>query len=421
MSSPARRLRDSAARLRANEQLFLICLATVILMSGQGVIAPVLAQYGRSFGVSTAVIGLSLTFFGLARLVLNIPLGLAADRYGRRLLLVGGPLVTTVGMVGSGLAPNIWVLLASRFVAGAGSAMYMTCAQIYLADIATPANRARYIAANQGALFIGISVGPAIGGIVAELFGLRAPFFTVALLTTAAGLHAYFRLPETKTEIPPVREEGAPSGRPLRRLAAMSDFRAVAVVCFAVFMARTAGQQTLMPLYADSELGMSPGQLGLVLALISFMSVLGLTPATVVADRFGRKWAIVPAGALAAVGLLIVAVSPNTVVFVVAAGLVYGAGMALVGPAPAAYAADIAPVDIRGVTLGAFRSVGDLGIVVGPPLLGLLADATSVSTALVAMAAIMASAVLLFGLTARETVQRDDPDVLVSQVESTGA
>ena len=113
----------------------MIALSTVLVMAGQGVVAPILPVFAQDFGVSTAMVGLTMTAFALSRLVLNIPLGLASDRYGRRILLIGGPLVTAVGMFGSGLSFDIWQLMAWRFIAGAGSAMYMTGAHIYLVDV----------------------------------------------------------------------------------------------------------------------------------------------------------------------------------------------------------------------------------------------------------------------------------------------
>src|SRR3970040_1879000 len=57
--------------------------STVIVMLGQGIIAPVLPLYAADFGVSLTMIGVVLSAFALARMVLNTPLGLVADRQGR--------------------------------------------------------------------------------------------------------------------------------------------------------------------------------------------------------------------------------------------------------------------------------------------------------------------------------------------------
>ena len=121
--------------LRGNQRLLILCATTVIVMMGQGIISPVLPLYAKSFGVTTAMIGLTISVFGAARLVLNLPADFLSERFGRRLLLVGGPAITALGSLLSGLAPDLWLLLVFRFLAGAGSAMYMTGAMILLVDI----------------------------------------------------------------------------------------------------------------------------------------------------------------------------------------------------------------------------------------------------------------------------------------------
>lgn len=408
-----RRTRQAIRLLVEQERLLAIAISTVLVMAGQGIVAPVLPLYAKSFGVGAATVGLTLTFFALARLVLNVPLGVLADRRGRRVLLVSGPLVSALGMLGSGLAPSIVALLLWRLVAGAGSAMYMTGAQIYLADISTAENRARFIGTNQGALLLGVSVGPAIGGFVAEGFGFRAPFYVVAVAALVAGVYALVRLPETRPEVEHAAADGDEAelpGRPWVRFVRSPDFVAVALVTFAIFFTRTAGRMTLVPLKADTELAMSPGTLGIFFTAMAALTMAGLAPAAMIADRFGRKVAIVPSGLVVAAGLAALGVAGDTGVFV-AAGLLMSAGSSIAGPAPAAYVADIAPDRLRGLAMALYRTAGDAGFVLGPPLLGALADMTSIAWGLGANAVLMATSALVFALVAKETLGRATPVV----------
>ena len=115
-------MRSFIARLRASQELIILCSTTFLVMAGQGGVSPILPLYAKDFGVSAAMVGLTLTGFAVARLIVNVPAGIIADRFGRRILLVGGPLITSVGMFGSGVADGIWELLVWRFIAGAGSA-----------------------------------------------------------------------------------------------------------------------------------------------------------------------------------------------------------------------------------------------------------------------------------------------------------
>ncbi len=397
-------LRRVVALMRKNERLTLILVSTALVMSGQGVMAPVLPLFASSFGVGAAAIGLTLSTFALARLILNVPLGVLSDRYGRRILLAGGPMISAVGMLGSGASGDLAELLCWRFVAGAGSAMYMTGAQVYLIDISTPANRARFIGANQGALLFGVSIGPAIGGLLAEFYGFRVPFYAVGAASLLTASFAYFRLPETRVR-PTLRKDAPTTDRPDRpawlRLLLSRDFAAVAGVTFAVFLTRAGGRMTLMPLLAASRFGYSAGSLGALFAGMAIINLLGIAPAAWVADRFGRKWAIVPAGVLVGAALLLMAAADTGVTFAAAAVLL-AIGTATIGPAPAAYVADIAPPDLRGLAMGLYRSAGDAGFLLGPIALGALADATSIPIGLTVNAVLFVVATTQFGVAARE-------------------
>ncbi|MDA0256668.1 MAG: MFS transporter [Chloroflexi bacterium] len=433
----ARRLRAGALRswwapLRQHERLLMISISTVLVTAGQGVIAPLLPLFAREFNISAGVVGLTLSLFALSRLVLNVPLGIFSDRHGRRMLLVWGPVVTAVGMVGSGLAQDIEQLLAARAIAGAGSAMYMIASLTYLADISTDQNRARFIATNQGALLLGVSIGPAVGGVLAELYGFRVPFYVVGVAALVAGVYAYWRLPETRvrsSDAPPLvpatatartgpaeprrvpvasSASSASTRRSWLAMLASWSFVAVAFVTTMIFFTRAGGRQTIVPLLADSRLNMSTGMLGAVFTGMSLVNLVLIGPAAIAADRFGRRAVIVPSGIATVVGLLIFAGATNLAIFLLGA-LVLSVASAMAGSAPAAYVADIAPAQARGLAMSFYRSAGDVGFVVGPPLLGVIADRSSFAWALSVNAALVAAATLLFLLLARETMRPRQP------------
>ena len=376
-------------------------------MAGQGVVSPVLPLYADSFGVSTVMIGMTVTAFGLARLVTNVPAGIFADRHGRRLLLVGGPLVTAFGMFGSGLAGSIWVLLAFRFVAGLGSGLYMTGAQIYVLDIAEPSQRARFIATNQGALLVGVSIGPAAGGLLADRFGLAAPFLVVSAGAVATALYAYFRLPETlrQTAAGGVEpgDEGGPSvdGERSTRweLLRSKDFLALALVTFAVFSIRTGVRQTLVPLQLNRVFDLQVDDLGVLFTALGVIGIVLIGPAGWVADRISRKLIIVPTAFAIAVGIGVVAFADSLTMFV--AGLAIATvGSSITGPAPAAFVADLVGEDNTGSAMGLYRTAGDLGVVVSPIACGAMADAISIPFGIGVNAVFMAVAGVIFWVVA---------------------
>lgn len=399
-----------------NQTLLILCVTTIVVMMGHGIISPVLPLYAQSFGVGTAMIGLTITVFGAARLVVNLPAGFLSERYGRRFLLFGGPAVMALGSLASGFAPTFGWLIASRFVSGAGSAMYMTGALILLTDITTDENRGRLMSIYQGSLLAGVAIGPAVGGFVAQAFGLAAPFFLVAALAGLAMLWSFGRMPETaqrqrEATPPPERREGeaAPALETARQsvlsILARPGFLLVCLLTLSIFLTRTGGRLTLLPLVGENRLGMSPGALGLVFAMMAVLNLLTLAPAGTMIDKLGRKAVIVPSALLTGAALVLFAVSGEVWVFILA-GVLHGFGTGIVGPAPAAYAADVAPAGMRGVTMSLYRTFGDAGFVIGPVLLGSLADLAGFGWALAFNALVLVSIALLFAVFARETLRR---------------
>ena len=370
-------------------------------MAGQGVVGPVLPLYARDFGVSATMVGLTLTVFALARLILNIPAGLIADRFGRRVLLIGGPILTSIGMFGSGFAGDIWSLLIWRFVAGAGSAFFMSGALIYLIDIAPPDLRARYVATNQWALSVGVALGPGLGGLVAERWGLAAPFHLVGVIALFAAVYAVFRLPETRRSSGPELKDESPA-REAARIARSGPFLAIAFVTGTIFMTRAGTRATLVPLHADETLAWGPGELGLVFTVTGVMTLFTLWPATWATENIGRASVILFSAMTAALGTFVIG-SSSTPMWFVLGNVILTLGTGTAGPAPAAFVADLFPERMRGLGVGLYRSAGDVGFVLGPPALGWLSDNASMSVAFQTAGCLVGAAGVYFVLVTRRS------------------
>ena len=389
------------AKFQEAEKLLILCGATFLVMAGQGVVGPVLPLYARDFGVSATMVGLTLTVFALARLILNIPAGLIADRFGRRVLLIGGPILTSIGMFGSGFAGDIWSLLIWRFVAGAGSAFFMSGALIYLIDIAPPDLRARYVATNQWALSVGVALGPGLGGLVAERWGLAAPFHLVGVIALFAAVYAVFRLPETRRSSSPELKDESPA-REAARIARSGPFLAIAFVTGTIFMTRAGTRATLVPLHADETLAWGPGELGLVFTVTGVMTLFTLWPATWATENIGRASVILFSAMTAALGTFVIG-SSSTPMWFVLGNVILTLGTGTAGPAPAAFVADLFPERMRGLGVGLYRSAGDVGFVLGPPALGWLSDNASMSVAFQTAGCLVGAAGVYFVLVTRRS------------------
>ncbi len=399
---PPDRLGGIPRLFRDNPMLPTLSMIMFTNMFGFGMIVPIIPLIGRTFDVSSAMIGLLVTSFGVTRMVFNLPAGRLADRIGRRKLLIAGPLVSSVGASLAFLSPDFWLLVAALSVQGIGSAIYATAAMTTLADISTEENRGRMMSIHQGSLLLGASFGPSLGGVIGGEFGLRAVFIAAIVMYFAVAVLAFTRVTETM-------QPGGAGGRRGRTGAGAGSFAlllnfsflAVAMVSMMVFFTRTGGRATIVPLRGAEELLMSPTMIGALLTVAAILNVLALPIAGWGIDRFGRKNMIVPSTLISGGGVFVMAMAPNVPMLFLGIAI-YGAGTGVAGPAPAAYVADLAKGRNYGSTLGLFRTMSDAGFVLGPILLGFLADLRNYSFALYINAGLLVAAGLMFAFFARE-------------------
>lgn len=394
--------------VRRNHVLLWLCAVVAVNQLGFGIIVPVVPLFADSFGVTQAAVGLAVAVYGLGRLLFNFPMGQLTERHGRRRVILWGELITVVGSLLCGLAPSFEWLIAFRFIGGIGAATVLTGAQVMLADISTPANRGRMMSVYMGWFLFAVGLGPTPGGIIARFYGLQAPFFAFAALGLAAALLCWWKLPETRhLGQENSRPDGTPAPRPatvpvLRRLLGQAAFPLVSLVTFAQFMARTGAIFTVVPIFVHERLGLDPLQIGSALTLGNLLN-LALTPvAGVLVDRLGRRAVIIPGTLLSGVAFAAFSTVDSYGLFLLVC-LLWGFAGGIGGSAPAAYAADLAPPGANGATMGIYRTLSDAGYVVGPALLGFIADAAGAGAALLVMGTLFWVAGGLFALFAPET------------------
>ena len=394
------------AGLPSRERRILVwmCVLVAVNQLGFGSVVPVLPLYARQFGVPVAWIGAAIAVYGLARLFISAPAGHIADRYGRRHALALGAIATSAGNLWCALAATYPEFMVGRFISGIGAGMVVTAGQIVLTDITTPERRGRMMSLYWGSFIFAAGAGPLPGGLLAEWFGLAAPFWAYAVAGLAVGAVAWFAVGETR-ELAQARARGAklPSfTAQLRLVGANRGFALVCLVSLVNAATRTGGLFNVVPLLGAVWLGLAPGTIGLSMALGSLAGLLGAYPAGWLSDRFGRKPVIVPTTILAGVAMLLFGAAPDLAWFMVAS-LAWGLASGMGGASPATYAADIAPPGMNAAAMSLFRMLGDIGYVIGPIGLGLITDFHGPAAALGVCAALLVASGLLFGLFAPET------------------
>ncbi len=204
-----------------------IVTATFAATLGIGMLIPAVPLL--TAGLPAVAHGALVSSFGLARLLLSFPSGLAIDRIGDRVAALAGlALLIAGGLIG---IPDLGYagLILSVVLQGAGISVFSTAAMTALLNKAGPERRGTAQSWFQGALLLSYSAGPVIGGYAVSAFGPRAPFAAEALLGLAA-LPIALMLP---AHVPAQKKK---AGFPLTR-----DFIGGAAMTFAGFLSRIAG------------------------------------------------------------------------------------------------------------------------------------------------------------------------------------
>ncbi len=414
------------ALLNQQRAVVYVGLATFLFTLAQGVSIFTYPLYGRELGLTLAQVGFTVSAFAVARVFTNVPSAIISNRVGRRWVLIAGGLFAAAGYVLSANADSLLPLMAFRFIAGIGSAAFITVGIATTADLSTPANRARLMSVFQWSFIFGITLGPFLGGLIAQFWGLRIPFYVIGVVSVTSALWTLLMVPETRglqSQAQPVpdaeagqdRESGA-SSTPLTGFRQFSfmlsrGYVLVMLIFIGAFFIRGGGLFSLFPVVAKEDLGLTEAFVGVMQTLPAIASLLVLPFVGAISDRFGRKSIIVPGMMLYVVCLLILGYS--TPVWILSAAVVFAIGIFIFGmaqgasgPVPIAYIADVSPIERQATAQGMARTVGDVALMSGGPVLGLISDNFGTSEALYGTAVVMAIFMLIFWFFARETAGR---------------
>ncbi len=352
--------RGSSGLVASPPPFAVIVAITLTGIMANTLVTPATPDIVEDFGVGVSGVGLLLAAATAPGIVLAPVIGVLADRYGRRRVVV--PCLALFGLAGGAgaFAPSFDVLLVLRLLQGAGAAGLINLAVVIIGDHWDGAERARRIGRNAASLTASIAVLPPLGGLLASLGGWRWTFapFWLGLVTAGA---AWIYLG------PSERGEGT-LGEQLRRT---RPFLALPVVlgsmalAFVLFVLIFGAFLTVLPVHLKDEFGVEAGFRGLVLAIPAI-------PSTLMALSLGRwraRWGagpIITAGALAlAGGLAILAVAP-TLPLLLLGPVVYGFGEGLMIPVLQDAVASAPPASSRGAVVASFVGVTRLGQTVGP-------------------------------------------------------
>jgi EmrB/QacA subfamily drug resistance transporter len=135
-----------------------------------------LPDIGASLGMDAVLLSWVATSFLLSSAIVLLPLGRAADIYGRKKVFLAGSVVYTVFSLLCGLSGTSFMLLAGRAGQGIGAAMMFGTGTAIVTSVFPPGERGKILGINVSAVYVGLSAGPFLGGILTSQLGWRSIF-----------------------------------------------------------------------------------------------------------------------------------------------------------------------------------------------------------------------------------------------------
>ena len=135
-----------------------------------------LPSIGREFQADAVMLGWVATAYILAAAVFLVPFGKLADIHGRKRIFLAGILVYTAASVLCALAASTWALIGFRILQGLGAALIFGTSVAILTSVFPPGQRGKALGLNTASTYLGLSLGPVLGGLLTQQFGWRSIF-----------------------------------------------------------------------------------------------------------------------------------------------------------------------------------------------------------------------------------------------------
>ncbi|MFF1253825.1 MFS transporter [Pseudarthrobacter sp. NPDC058329] len=362
----------------------------VLFLTNGALFANLLPHYPAikaELDLSNAALGISIAAFPLGAIIAGLAAGSLIRRFRSARVATAGTILIGLAILVAGLAPSWTALTVALFIAGSMDA---------IVDVAQNSHGLRvqklYKRSILNSFHAVWSIGAVLGGLMgAAAAGLEVPrgvhlSISLVLFSTVALVFYRFLLPGAEPE-EPAGDAGVPSAGPaagnaggnVRRWVMAGALAALVLIAAAGALVEDAGS-SWAAVYLAGPLGASATIAGLGYVALVGLQFVGRLVGDRLVDRFGQRAVAQAGGLLAAAGMGIALLFPSVPLTIIGFGLA-GLGVATLVPA-AMHSADELPGLKTGTGLTVVSWLMRLGFLLSPPIVGAIADNTSLRTGL---------------------------------------
>ena len=344
--------------------VIVVSLISAVRLLGIFLILPIFSVYAVQYPEANAALaGVAFGIYALTQSVLQIPLGWASDRWGRRPVLVIGLALFALASVGCGLAQNIFQLIIARALQGVGAVGSVALAA--LADCTRPSVRTQAFTITGIAIGSSFIIGILGGPLLAASLGLNGLFYVLAALGFLAMTLAATSFPAT------AKTADKEPAMAFKSILLHGQLRAIFIATFALSFALNLFFFTY-PL-SWTELGLGKSELWKVYLVIFLPSVIFVFPYMRRAEkRRSFRLPIFMGWLTATAGYVVYLFGAQYDFLLYISGAAFFFGYSLYQPMLPAFLTQRIPSGARGTATGVYNLFGFFGSSLGGMLAGAL-------------------------------------------------
>ncbi|QVL44966.1 MAG: MFS transporter [Methylophilaceae bacterium] len=359
-------------KMSSAEQRATISLAAIygLRMLGMFLILPIFAIYAQTLegGQDSTMVGLALGAYGLTQVLLQLPFGIASDKYGRKKVIYVGMLIFVIGSVVAAMGNDIITVIIGRAIQGAGAVSAVVMALV--ADSTREEHRTKAMATIGGTIGVTFALSLVAGPLLNESIGVPGIFWMTAILSIFAIGVVKFLVPDpvnshfhSDTETAPDKIKEVLSNSQLLRL----NFGA-----FSLHAAQMA-MFVVVPFALKETSGMSENQHWLVYLPVLTVSFIMMLPAIIYGEKYAKlKPVFIGAVATMLFAQLLFAANIHHFWGVVTALFFYFLAFNLLEATLPSLISKMAPAASKGTAIGVHNTAQSLGIFIGAVVGGFL-------------------------------------------------
>jgi len=351
-------------------EVSVLVVASFFVAVGFGIIVPAIPLFARSFGVSNAAVGLIISLFAFSRFASGLFSGKLVDKFGERTVFAVGVAFVALSVGACGIAQSYNQLLFFRAAGGLGSSMFSVAASSVILRSVTDAQRGHAQSVYNGSFLLGAIAGPAIGGGLAAI-SLRAPFFVYATALSISGTVAFIFFTSEHLQAPK-KSEGKKVAMSLKDAFALKGYRYALIITFVASWVIFGVRTSILPLFITEELKSTAAVVGWGFTISAVIQGSLILRAGRLSDKRGRRFVLVVGTTIALTGVVILTLTLNPLMFFFSMAII-GLGNAFLASAPATIVGDLIEGK-GGQVIAVFQMAGDAGMIVGPVVVGFVAD-----------------------------------------------